>query len=725
MVRVADLAEFAEEASAIPLPPIRRSGVYIRKGLASQQSPLDRNFPEPSQADGFSESETQSVPQAEMQVEAAQAIPPLIQIEELRVDVDGLVPTMTVSGTIFKLFAGRLTWIARVIRNPVTQTYDGTITYRDGDSSLLPQTRVSVRLLGVLPTGRVAQARFSGGGMPSVTRTYVYRDSHFRTVGIEFDYASDASLVTSYALHSHSNKPVDLPNITLTIESAYSRQGIRMTNTGDGNNEIPIDEAMSDALWSDLEMHDAMQKHWSKWADAPQWQVWTLFAGRHEMGPGLGGIMFDDIGTAQRQGCAVFMNSFISDPPPGDLNAPAAIRRMQFWTALHEIGHTFNLAHSWQKSLGTPWIPALANEPEARSLMNYPFRVAGGPQAFFSDFYYLLSEEELVFLRHAPSRFVQHGNAPWFDHHGFEQARARSEGALRLSLRVNRDNARYEMLEPVTAELKLKNVSTLPVVVDWNILRSDQLGVVVLREGREARQWVPYAQTCTAPQPHVLQPGESLYAPIFLSAGQTGWLIDEPGLYLAYAAVQTENGGALSAPLSLRIDRPASREHERMADNVLTDLMGRVLAFGGSRHLTGEMDLLNRLIEEQPDRAVTRVAATCLARVAAVPGRRLEGEGAERRFIATTPQPEVAEQMLTVAYDDMNAAAETLGHIRLTQEVTRVARALVRQGDDQHGSRLTTDLANTLEQRAVLGSVVATVRNTVEEAKKDRKESPR
>ncbi|WP_049564554.1 hypothetical protein [Nonomuraea sp. SBT364] len=687
-----------EEEARTP-PRARRSGVYLRRPL-----------PLPHAPDG------------QAQVEAEQAAPAIIEIEELRVDVDGLAPTMTISGTIFKLFTGRLTWIARVTYDPAQQAYTGPITYRDGPASLLPHTQVAVRLQGAVLGGRTARARFTGGGIPASTRLYVYRDSHFRTVGIEFDHSEDAALVTSYPLHSHPNRPVDLPDLTLTVEQAYSRQGIRM-NAVPATSVIPISEAMNDALWSDLEMHDAMQRHWSKFADMPQWQIWTLFAGRHETGHGLGGIMFDDIGAAQRQGCAIFLKSFISDPPPGDPDALAAVHRMQFWTALHEIGHTFNLAHSWQKSLGapfgSPWLPGLADEPEARSPMNYPFLVSGGPQAFFSDFYYLFSENELVFLRHAPHRFVQHGNIPWFDHHGFEQARSHTGGLLELTLRVNRATTRYEMLEPVTAELKLKNVSAVPVVVDREILRSDRLGVVVGREGREARQWIPYAQTCTAPQPHVLQPGESLYAPLFLSAGRSGWLIDEPGTYLAYAAVRTDSGDVLSPPLALRVNRPASAEHERAADDLFTDKVGRVLAFGGSRVLDQEMDVLREVAESQPERAVTRYAAACVARVAAVPGRVLEAVGDERRFAVRSPQPDVAERMLSLAYGDMNAAAETMGHIHLAQEVTRVTKALVQQGDDRQGSRLADTLADTLEQRAVLGSVVSAVRRTVSQAKQE------
>ncbi len=136
----------------------------------------------------------------------------------------------------------------------------------------------------------------------------------------------------------------------------------------------------ADALWSDAEMHDAMQTYWSRFANVPQWSVWTFFASLSDQGTGLGGIMFDDIGPNHRQGTAIFHDSFISEPPPGDPDAAAAVARIRFWTAVHELGHAFNLAHAWQKSLGIggggPWVP-LVDHPEARSFMNYPYRVAG------------------------------------------------------------------------------------------------------------------------------------------------------------------------------------------------------------------------------------------------------------------------------------------------------------------------------------------------------------
>ena len=77
---------------------------------------------------------------------------------------------------------------------------------------------------------------------------------------------------------------------------------------------------------------------------------------------------------------------------------------------------------------GDPWIP-LTDDSEARSFMNYPSRVAGGEAAFFGNFRFRFLDEELVFMRHAPRRFVQMGNEDWFSNHGFEAPGAETDAA--------------------------------------------------------------------------------------------------------------------------------------------------------------------------------------------------------------------------------------------------------------------------------------------------------
>jgi hypothetical protein len=185
--------------------------------------------------------------------------------------------------------------------------------------------------------------------------------------------------------------------------------------------------------------------------------------------------MFDDIGPNHRQGTSIFIDSFISQPPAGDPNPAAWVDRTLFWTTCHEMGHAFNLAHSWQKSLGAPfgipWIPLL-DEPEARSFMNYIDAVNGDQLAFFSDFAYRFSDQELLFMRHAPEQPVRMGDADWFDHHGFQEASVSAAPAFDLTLRANRDAPGFEHMEPVILELKLKNITSDPKIVDRRLLET-------------------------------------------------------------------------------------------------------------------------------------------------------------------------------------------------------------------------------------------------------------
>jgi hypothetical protein len=721
------------EELALPLPLLRRrSGVYTRR----RRIPIFEKFPfSPLQAGVEAEEDADLASTDDGGLNGAGSplltpiplptIPSPLRYrygsEELRVDVDGRTPTMTVSGVIpGGLFVRRLTWIARVKRT-ATGTYKGKISYRDGTSSLLPQTQVEVALSPTLPIAPlIAIATFSGGTAPTVTRQYGFAHSNFREANFEFDRVSDvpaAAAVTDYDTASHPNRPASLPAEMLTIESAYGNMGIKVTRSGD--NIVPISAAGANTLWSDVEMHDAMQVNWSKFANVPQWALWVLFARQHETGPSLGGIMFDDIGTAQRQGTAIFSESFVANAPAGDPAPVAWVRRMRFWTAMHEIGHSLNLAHSWQKSLGTGWVP-LADEVEARSYMNYPYRVAAAPgmtpeQRFFSTFEFRFSEKELLFMRHAPERFVQQGNALWFDHHAFEETRATTVTPLELVARLHRE-PRFEFLEPVTIELKLKNVSESPMIVDERILEGDQISLVITKKGGDPRALRPYARRCFAPEDRALMPGESLYASLFVSSDVYGSVIDEPGEYAVYALLDLDEVDVLAAPLTLRVMPPASRDEERIAPDVFTDGVGRILAFGGSRVLGGANDTLAEAAERFPDRRIAVHAQAALGAVAAKPGKVLERSGSGEKEI-TVQEADVPEALdkLGSAYADLDAAADTFGHIDVTQQVMQYAETVKESGDAEAAGDIANSLADTLDARGVKSSVVEATREKAAE----------
>ncbi|MGH3696727.1 MAG: hypothetical protein ACRDRX_22555 [Pseudonocardiaceae bacterium] len=642
---------------------------------------------------------------------------PLFGTEELRVDVDGVMPTMTVSGTITRLFGGRLTWLARVTKDPVSGAWTGPISYRDGTTSLRPQATVSVELTGVplpLPLIRKATATFSGGSGSAVTLNYTFEKAAFREVAFEYDTVSDATAVTMHNPTSHPIHHPSVPNSTLSLESAYARLGIQVTKTG-GDSVIPIGAAGANTTWSDQEMHDAMQAHWSRWVDAPQWAVWVLFARLHDQGTSLGGIMFDDIGTAQRQGTSIFSDSFISQAPAGEANPGPWVERMKFWTAMHEIGHSFNLAHSWQKSLGTSWVP-LADEPSALSYMNYPFFYPGGVDAFFAAFEYGFSPDELLFLRHAPERLVKMGAEPWFSNHGFEkdafeQLRTAVTGPLELELRVHRE-PRFEFLEPVVAELRLKNVSSTPTVVDGNALKDDGLAIVVAKDGGDSKRWLPFARYCMAPSPTVLQPGEAMYHSLFLSAGTGGWLISDAGTYTVYAATETGQGSAaLSRPLTIVVERPSGSEAERLAGDVFTKEVAHTLGFGGSRVLEGANETLQQVAERLPESRAAVHATAVLGTPMAADGKILTVTAEGFETVKVMPgAPEEARKLLSAALGDFDRAADSLGHIAVTEQIKRLADVLAVEGDTSARADLLSGSAEVLARRGVLPGIVEVLR---------------
>jgi len=638
------------------------------------------------------------------EADMAGLVPFWFRREDLRLDVDGRYPQMVVSGTIYSGVTMRVHWIANLTKID-SDSYAGPIWYKDGAASWLPHTNVRVDVVrSWYSNQRRATVRFTGGGAPTRVRTYGWKSWSYRTAEFEYDAVSGTSAVTTVDTGAHPNRPASLPTGNLSLETVYRRAGFRVAVTP-GSGTIPLSGAGSNARWSDAEMHDAMQVYWSRFADKPQWSLWVLFAALHERGTSLGGIMFDDIGPNHRQGTAIFNDAFISNPPPGDPAPDAWVRRMRFWTAAHEMGHAFNLAHSWQKALvhqgHGPWIP-LANEPEARSFMNYPYNVSGGQDAFFDDFEYRFSDSELLFLRHAPERFVEMGDADWFDDHGFEQAETLRGSPYRLELRAHREEQEYfDFLEPVVLELKLSNASTDPVVVDANVLESSALTVVVKRRNEPAKTWHPFAEYCQNGTRAVLMPatepgaaGEAIYGPLRLTGGVGGWSIDEPGYY--------------TVP-------PRGFDEELIAQDFFTEDVARVLTFSGSGQLTKANAVLEEVVDRLGERKVSRHALVALATPRTKQYKTLEisekpaGEAGrpEMGFMVSKVKAGEAEKKLKKALlDDPAEAAETLGHIGYGRCVHELGTFMAEHVEPTRGAGALETAKKAMEKRGVKESVL-------------------
>jgi hypothetical protein len=651
--------------------------------------------------------------------EAVAFFPWLFGNEEIRLDVDGRYPQMAVSGTI-KNFFRTTHWIAQLITLGSNE-WRGPIWFKNGNTLSFPYTAVHITATrSIFPSQRGLILTFTGPGVPQRRRTFKFDSPNFHPVDFEFDTVADVQPVTAVHTCDHPNRPASLPCETLTLKKVFQRAGFDVTNSSGG--AVPISDAGSDARWSDQEMHDAMQSYWSHFDSQAQWAMWVFFDSLHEVGHSLGSIMFDGIGPNHRQGTAVFHNSFIADPPDGDLNPAAWVQRMRFWTACHEMGHSFNLAHSWQKAYGTPWIP-LPNEAEARSFMNYPHNVLGGESAFFADFDYRFSDSELLFMRHAPARFVQMGNADWFDDHGFEQAQTTPNPSLQLQLRLNRERPIYEFMEPITLELKLSNTSRQPCRVDAHVLTNAHgLTVILKKDGKPARQFKPYARACWQPQPQTVAAGQSLYESLFVSAGLNGWDIADPGYYTLQIALHVGHEDILSNPLRLRIAPPGSFDEEFLAQDFFSEDVGRILALNGGRFFQGGNQVLREVIGRLPHKRAALHAAQALGQPLTMPYKRLvpaaPDDVARLRLIIRPAQVEEASQLLSHAFTaDPVTAVETFGHIRCHQQMTQFCGWLAQQGAADKAAENMAVLYETMEKRVVNGrkilpAVLTTIQQT-------------
>lgn len=635
--------------------------------------------------------------------------------EQFRFDVDGFYPQMAASGVVRSSSGQSVSWMAK-LRATSRGRYSGSVVYRQPAAlSGFPYTTLQITVRP--PATAVDQPEltvvFRAPGLPRRTVNYRRISPHFDKVVLEYDYVEGISPVTVFNTGSHPNRPATLLVEDLSIETVYRRAGFDVELSGAGS--VRLTGAGANQAWSDTEMHDAMQTAWSRYADLPQWAMWVFFANRYEDADtgqgdtGMGGIMFDSIGR-ERQGTAIFYDSFISELPPGDPKGAAHVSRMRFWTAVHEMGHAFNLLHSWQKALGTPWIP-LANEPEARSYMNYPYRVAGKVPAFFANFEYRFTNSELLFMRHAPRHFVQMGNAAFAQSHGFESTRVAEEPGLTLEVRFNRPQPVFDFMEPVVAELKLKNVSSEPRIVDAAILADlHDLAIQVTRDGGVPRQYRGFATYCRSGRPVVLAPGEAIYNSLYIPAGANGQDLAEPGYYTVQAMLSLDDQDVLSPPARLRITPPRGYDDAYLAQDFFSENVARAIAFDGTRVLGSANAILHEVADRLKGRAVARHAHLALAMPLRAAGKVLDLAAGKVR--SESGKPEAAAKELSAALLTQPAeAAETLGHVDYRYYVDRLTELLSAGGRNDAALDAQEKLLAVFQSRKVKAAVLAAIRD--------------
>ena len=588
--------------------------------------------------------------------------------ETVRLDVDGTFPQMMASGSYspFMAYLKRPThWVAHELRKIDNSTWEGPILQVWGDERDIPHSTVRIHV----PHGQffhVLSARMTitfMGGAPTVTRTLKFASPYFREVAFEFDTVEGSKRVTSVNTCAHDEKPPHLKCETLTFEEVYNRAGVDVSQS-QRRSTVPLALAGGDRAWQESELHAAMRAFWSGYSDAPNWAVWVLFAGTGRTGT-LAGSMFDDSDANQRQGVGIFsdaVDTFVEEVYSQDPQSPERIRRECFYSLLHEVGHCFNLHHAELFYSADLLWPFYADTSKFATIMNYPAHVFD----YYRKFEYSFHGSELKWLRHAPESFVQMGDSR-FRGGADEFGRETKFAPWKFDVELHRSKGIFEFLEPVTLTATLTNASAHPQIVDEAILEdANNFSLLIARsEGGVARLWRPFVQHCFLPSPRVLEPGGSVKATFFVSAGLDGWYLAEPGSYTLQAMLRTPEFMIAAAPQRIRIAHSCSWDEEVVAQDLFTKDVGRAFAFGASHGITVPSETLRSVVDQLPQRAVSRHAALALARPWMRDCRVLRASGEDRGFELVGANPEEVRRLYEWALlDDRDRATHCFGTTR-------------------------------------------------------------
>ncbi len=144
---------------------------------------------------------------------------------------------------------------------------------------------------------------------------------------------------------------------------------------------------------------------------------------------------------------------------------------------------------------------------------------------------------------------------------------------------------------------------------------------------------------------------------------------------------------------------------------MFTKEVAHSLAFGGSRVLTGANETLRQVAEQLPESRAAVHANAALGAPMATDGRVLVLDTDGNEVAEVVPAlPETSRELLAAALGDFERAADSLGHIAVTEQTKRLATVLEDAGDTTERADLLNTSADALARRGVLPGVVEALR---------------
>lgn len=601
----------------------------------------------------------------------------------LRVDVDRFRPKRMVSGDYFRATGSTMSYFGSFTVPSLSISASATMIRIVGIAQTTWSTTYN-KLWIYLPRHVAGQPQATArvywttaGNRRGASYVLPFVSPYFRRVILEQDYEQQ---VTPFGTYDTGSLPSGGPARVLSVARAYAEHGIEMVDAR-RTNQVPT---AAGASWDNAELHTAMENHFASWKDERQWKVWYFHADRHDYGPGLYGIMFDQLGP-QRQGCASFY--------AGVGGTTAEKLRDQLYVGVHELGHCFNLFHSFHKKYMNPPLP---NRPKALSYMNYPWNYDGGPGAFWNAFPFQFDHLETIHLRHAYYNDIVFGGNPFGKGAALDVERDFSDDrfgqpGLQLRLSCERPTLRYGEPPVVKIELRSRDLDGR-----W-AHRGDQLhpnfGHVQLAVQRPGGDLVPLQlpfHQCAEPDLVWLDEQQFVVATsAYIGLDKhRGPLFDAPGAYRIHGLYSAPDGSVVvAAPVTVRVASPLTEEDRIVGDLLTGDEQAMLLYLLGSDspHLQTGNDALSQVIADHGDHELATYARLVQGTNAARDFKLVDADGGVKVRHA---QLDAATDLLSDVVERSVPEERGIDDLTLLDTMDSLAHVKERMGDDS-GARET------------------------------------
>ncbi len=316
---------------------------------------------------------------------------------ELRVDVDGTSSLNVVSGDFYEKSNSTRKYLSsfrfEVMKKIEKRSDKIVLIGQKGKFSSNSSQFKDIRI-GISSNSNPLKATFVGtsSSKSKIHCICKHVSKYFRTVFLEHDYEEGVVPMEPYF---PENLPSPNRSYPISIIDAFADAGIEIIVVNEKINSVPSPKGtpIHKGVWTNDELSEALPKNFTLFKNEPQWSLW-LFSAKEYVMSNIFGITINCKGR-KRRGCAVFQNStgWQTDEE----------KRLRLFIYIHELGHCFNLNHSWEK----PQTDQSSKRERYSSLswMNLPWRYysskeSSGRKAFWGAFDFQFDSSELMHLRH-------------------------------------------------------------------------------------------------------------------------------------------------------------------------------------------------------------------------------------------------------------------------------------------------------------------------------------